>query len=154
MIAFAAEKDSGQTEAGVTLLVQMRGWVEEIHHASARAFVQTTLRQRWYARADARMAWYDDTPSEAAATYWDGYLEAGYAWNGVSLNLGFGFDPVVFDPVVGDFADIGRTEYLRGAIENGVRRSRASPLLESLRGLETSLDGLDTIKLECVIQLD
>jgi len=154
VVAFTAERDSGRTEAGATLRLQMRGWVDGVRHASARAFVQTTVRQRWYARADARMAWYDDTPSQTAASYWDGYLEAGYAWNGVSLNLGFGFDPVVFDPVVGDYADIGRTAYLRGAIENGVRRSRASPLLDGLRGLETSLEDLDTIKLECVIQLD
>jgi len=154
VVAFAAEKDSGRTEAGATLRVQMRGWAGEVRHASARVFVQTTLRQRWYARADARMAWYDDTQSQAAAAYWDGYLEAGYAWKGISLNLGFGFDPVVFDPVVGDYADIGRTEYLRGAIENGVRRSRASPLLESLRGLEASLEDIDMIKLECVIDLN
>ncbi len=154
VVTFAAEKDSGRTEAGVTLRVQMRGWAGEVRHASARAFVQTTLRQRWVARADARMAWYDDTPAQAAASYWDGYLEAGYAWDGVSLNLGFGFDPVVFDPVVGDYADIGRTGYLRGTIESGVRRSDAAPLLESLRGLETSLEDLGTIKLECVIQLD
>ena len=134
--AFAAEKDSGRTEAGVTVQVQMRGWAGEIRHASARAFVQTTLRQRWVARADARMAWYDDSPDQGAASYWDGYLEAGYAWDGISLNLGFGFDPVVFDPVVGDYADIGRTEYLRGAIDKGVRRSDASPLLQGMRGLE------------------
>jgi Glycogen recognition site of AMP-activated protein kinase len=154
VLAFAAEKDSGRTEAGVALRVQLSGWADEVRHASARAFVQTTLRERWTARADARMAWYDGTTSRASDTTWDGYLEAGYAWNGISLNLGVGFDPVVFDPVGGDYADIGRTEYLRGAIDDDVRRSRASRLLESLRGLETSLEELDTIKLECVIQLD
>lgn len=147
-----AEKDSGSTTAGGTLVIQTRGIAGDLRHASARGWVAWSFLRGAYARADARLAWYHDG-TRAAATTWAGYLEAGYAWKRVSLNLGFGFDPIVFDPVIGDYADIGRTEFLRESIAAGVRRSDAGALLDRLRDREVALEDIGTIKLECVIEL-
>jgi hypothetical protein len=154
VVTVTAERLTGSILGGGALLVQMRELAGEMEHASARVWARSVFRGAWYARADGRVAWYDDTPARESEVYWDGYLEVGRTWKRVSLDLGAGFDPVVFDPVIGDYADIGRTEFLRGAIAGGVRRSASGALLDGLREREAALDGTATIKLECVIELD
>jgi hypothetical protein len=66
---------------------------------------------------------------------------------------GFGLDPWAFDPVVSDFADIGRSEYLRAAIDGGVRRSVATAIGQALVERERNLSDLRVFKLECIIEL-
>jgi hypothetical protein len=54
---------------------------------------------------------------------------------------------------VSAFADIGRSEYLRTAIDDGVRRSQATAIGQALVDRERSLEDLRLFKLECVIEL-
>jgi hypothetical protein len=80
-----------------------------------------------------------------------GYVEAGYLYRWFNVNLGWGFDPVVFDPVVSDYMDIGRTEVLRRSLEDGVTRDDAAAIGRELLSLEELMQNVQTIKLEVVV---
>jgi len=142
------------TRAGADMVVQGDGAFERIVHTQVHLFAEQRVRERWVARADARGAWYPDAPAGRDDAYLSGYLEAGYAHNGIQLNLGFGFDPVVFDPVIGDYAEIGYTSFLRRAVQGGIRRSDASGILDRLLQEEARLRDAAAIKLECVIEFE
>ena len=70
------------------------------------------------------------------------------------MSAGFGLDPWAFDPIVSEFADLGRSEYLREALRGGVRRSEAPAIGNALIERERSLEDLRLFKLECVIELE
>jgi hypothetical protein len=106
---------------------------------------------RWYAMADGRAAAYDIEEWGAATTYLSGYVEAGFLYRWFNVNLGWGFDPVIFDPVVSDYMDIGRTRVLRHSLAGGVSRDRAADIGRSLLEFEKLLQNVQTIKLEVVV---
>jgi hypothetical protein len=122
-------------------------------HASVRAHADIVVRGPWYAYADARVSWYDRDAWGVDDSFFDGYVEAGYRRDGITLNAGFGFDPWVFNPVTSEYADIGRTEFLRDAIAGGVRRSEAAQIGAALIERERALADIRWFKLECVVDL-
>jgi hypothetical protein len=148
-----ASKDGKRVDAGGTGVLQTLDVVDSPVHASVRAHADVTLRGPWYVYGDARFSWYDRAAWNVDEAFWDFYLEGGYRKGAVSLNAGFGLDPWAFDPVVSAFADNGRTEYLREAIADGVRRSEATSIGRALVERERSLSDLGLFKLECVIEL-
>lgn len=148
-----ASTDGERVDAGGTGVLQTLDVVDSPVHASVRAHADVTLRGPWYVYGDARFSWYDRAAWNVDESFWDFYFEGGYRKGAVSLNAGFGLDPWAFDPVVSAFADNGRTEYLREAIANGVRRSDATSIGRALVERERSLSDLGLFKLECVIEL-
>jgi hypothetical protein len=117
----------------------------------ARLTLAYVFRGRVYAMADGRAARYDVEVWGDAETYLSGYVEAGYLHRWFNVNLGWGFDPVVFDPVVSDYMDIGRTRWLRQSLESGVTRDGAAATGAGLLSLEKQLQAVQTIKLELVV---
>jgi hypothetical protein len=117
----------------------------------ARLTLAYVFRGRVYAMTDGRAARYDVEAWGDAEIYLSGYVEAGYLHRWFNVNLGWGFDPVVFDPVVSDYMDIGRTRWLRQSLESGVTRDGAAATGAGLLSLEKQLQAVQTIKLELVV---
>jgi hypothetical protein len=121
-------------------------------HASARAWIDAAVTGPWYAAGDARVAWYDDAVG-GGGTFWTGWTEVGYRSDILKANLGFGFDPIVFDAIVGDYADIGHTAFLRGALDGGFARSRGGEITQRLVDRERSLSDAAVFKVEFILRL-
>jgi hypothetical protein len=149
-----AMRDVGRVSAGVSTLLQTLAVTDAAVHASVRAHADVTIHGPWYAYGDARWAWYDRAAWGVEDSFFDLYIEGGYRGSWLTLSAGFGLDPWAFDPVVSDFADLGRSEYLRDAIRGGVRRSEAAAIGNALIERERSLEDLRLFKLECVIELE
>lgn len=131
----------------------MQDVVGEIVHGSVRAHADAAITGPWHATIDARAAWYDGAAWTSNGTLWSGYVEGSYRRGGVELSAGFGFDPLVFDRVLSEYADIGTTEFLRGALAGGVTRSRADDIVRSLIERERALEDAAVFKLELVVDL-
>jgi len=71
----------------------------------------------------------------------------------VALSVGYGFDPLVFNPVTAEYNDIGYTEFLRGALAGGVARSRADDIVRALIEQEKRLEDASVFKIELVVDL-
>ena len=69
----------------------------------------------------------------------------------MEASVGFGFDPVVLDPVINEYSDIGRLEHLRQAIPMGVGRGDVSVLGKGIRRQEESLQDNRVLKLEVIV---
>ena len=106
----------------------------------------------FYLELDGRLARYEKPSWQLEGTFASGYAEVGYKGRYFLINLGYGFDPVVFDPVINDFTHIGRTEELRKSLTEGVRRSNAASIGAKLLEQEAVLEGNHTIKLETIIR--
>jgi hypothetical protein len=139
--------------ADVRLTAGMRGVAEDIVHASARAHAQANIRGPWYASAYARTAWYDASGWTSDGWRWSGYIEGSYRRGAFQLSAGYGFDPLVFNPVTAEYNEIGYTEFLRGALANGVARSRADDVVRSLIEQERRLEDASVFKVELVVDL-
>jgi len=107
---------------------------------------------RFGVMVDGRLARYDRGDWAWQEMFLCGYVEFGYRYRWVDLNLGWGFDPIVFDPVINDYQDIGRSETLRQSLAGGVRRGDGAKTGEEIRSLERRLESDGTIKLECIIR--
>jgi hypothetical protein len=79
------------------------------------------------------------------------YVEAGYRNRWTEVSLGLGFDPVVLDPVVNRYADIGREEFLRRAVPEGLTRDGSALLGDGLRLQERLLEDFGAVKLEFIV---
>lgn len=101
-----------------------------------------------YAWLDGRIASYD----RVSETFKTGWAEVGCRRGVVDVNVGYGFDPVVFDPVTGEYGDIGRVRFLREAVAAGIDRDRADETFARLVALERALESAGVIKLECVVR--
>ncbi len=145
-------RDTGRVTGGLHGQLATRELAGSSVHASARVSVDATLRGPWYASGDARVAWYDGAVG-GGGDFWTGWAEAGYRNGILQANLGFGFDPVVFNPVISDYADIGRTEFLRGALDGGFARSRSDDITRRLVDEERRLSDAAVFKVEIVVQL-
>ena len=139
--------------ARVDLTAGLRGVAEEIVHGSARAHVDAHVHGDFHASADARAAWYDGGAWTSDGSLWSGYLEGCYRRGAVELSAGIGFDPLVFNPVTAEYADIGYTEFLRGVLSNGVARRRADVIVRSLIERERALEDASVFKVELVVDL-
>lgn len=128
-----------------------RGVLEAVEFLEARSGVELGYRA-YYASFDGRMARYDREDWGASDTYASGWVEAGYRRGWLDVNIGYGFDPVVYDPVTNDYGDIGRARFLRGAIAPGVRRDQADAVGARLLALERMLEATNEVKLECIIR--
>jgi hypothetical protein len=137
--------------ARVELGTTSQRFFDALQYNRARVTLVYVFADRVYAMADGRVARYDVDAWSAKETYSSGYIEAGYLHRWFNVNLGWGFDPVVFDPVVSDYMDIGRTELLRQSLGSGVTRDDAAAAGARLLSLEQQLQSVQTIKLEVVV---
>jgi hypothetical protein len=154
VVTLSAGRAWARFSARGDVVTGMRGVADEIVHAAGRVHAEARVHGPWYASADARTAWYDSPAWTSDGALGSGYIEAMYRRGAVELSAGFGFDPLVFDPVTSEYADIGYTEYLRGAALNrGVRRSRADDIVRALVAGERSLEDAGVFKLELVVDL-
>ena len=134
-------------EAGTTT----RRFFDALQYSRLRLSAAYVFDGRIYAMADGRVAGYDVAAWGEKETFVAGYVEAGYLHSWFNVGLGWGFDPVVFDPVVSDYMDIGRTEVLRRSLDGGVTRDDARNVGRELLSLERLLQDAQTIKLEVVV---
>ena len=148
-----ATRDGARVDATASALLQTLAIVDAPLHAGVRATGDVSIHGAWYAYGDARFSWYDRAAWNVDEAFWNLYVEGGYRTGLLTLSAGFGLDPWAFDPVTGDFGDIGRTEYLRDALAGGVRRSDATAIGQALVERERQLSDLRLFKLECVIEL-
>jgi hypothetical protein len=139
--------------ADAHLTAGMRGVAEDIVHASARAHADAEIQGPWYASAYARSAWYDAAGVTSDGWRWSGYIEGSYRRGAIQLSAGYGFDPLVFNPVTSEYNEIGYTEFLRGALANGVARSRADDIVRGLVEQERRLEDASVFKLELIVDL-
>jgi len=153
VVTLGARRETGAVHGGVEVILETEGVADDLVHASAGADVDWNVRGPWYAYADVRAAWYDRARWGAGGTHASAYLEAGYRRGALSLNAGLGYDPWVFDPVISDYAAVGRSEFLRSVLAGGVRRERAPALVADLIEREGRLEDAGVFKLECVIDL-
>ena len=139
--------------ADADLTAGMRGVAEDLVHASVRAHADAEVRGPWHAGADLRTAWYDAGEWTSAGFLWSGYLEGSYRRGPFELSAGYGFDPLVFNPVTAEYNDIGYTEFLREALSGGVARSRADDIVRALIEQERLLEDASVFKIELVVDL-
>jgi hypothetical protein len=142
-----------RVRADAHLTAGMRGVADDLVHASARAHAEADIHGPFYASAYARTAWYDATGWNSDGWRWSGYIEGSYRRGPFQLSAGYGFDPLVFNPVTAEYNEIGYTEFLRGALANGVTRSGASGIVRSLIEQERRLEDASVFKIELVVDL-
>lgn len=142
----ATERD--RWDMRVSLACVTRDVARSLVQASARAGVEWNIAGPWRAGADARVAGYD-----GGDTFTSFYLEGGWRSRRIEANAGFGFDPVVFDPVISDYTDIGREEALRAVLAGGFARSRADAVAAALQSREQALADVRLIKVEFILRL-
>lgn len=143
----------GRVLSDASLTAGMRGVAEELVHASVRAHAEGVISGPWRASAYARTAWYDASNWNSDGWHWSGYVEGSYRRGPVELSAGYGFDPLVFNPVTAEYNDIGYTEFLRGALAGGVARSRADDIVRALIEQERRLEDASVFKIELVVDL-
>jgi hypothetical protein len=132
-------------EAGMNV----SGVLEWFEYGYVRTAIERDLSDRFYAQLDARGAFYDNLNWRDGA-FLSTYIESGYRSDRMEISLGFGFDPVVLDPVRNEYFDIGRTEQLRKAA--GVfTRGSAVEAGRRLLDLEHAIETDRSLKLECII---
>jgi len=139
------------TRANVT--AGLRGVADDLVHASVRGQLDASVRGPWYASAYVRTAWYDDQRWTSAGWLWSGYVEGRYRRGPFELSVGYGFDPLVFNPVTAEYDQIGYTEFLRETLAGGVARSRADDIVRALIEHERSLEDAGVFKIELLVDL-
>lgn len=133
-------------EAGVNT----DGMMKSFEYGYSRVSVERCLYDRFYAQLDVRGALYDNSIWESLA-FLSSYVEAGYRRDRMEISAGFGFDPVVLDPVRNEYSDIGRTEWVRRAVGGMYSRGDETSIGKRLLDLEHALETDRTLKLECII---
>jgi hypothetical protein len=141
----------GATAALASVGVVARDLLGSIEYVSLRLAIEQMFRRRFFAQWDSRLAHYDKPSWGFEETFFSTYLEAGYRNRWTEVSLGVGFDPVVLDPVVNRYADIGREEFLRRAVPERPSRSRSVLLGEELRRQEALLEDYGAVKLEIIL---
>jgi hypothetical protein len=139
--------------ARVEATAGLRDLASELVHATTRAHVDARLTGDFHAGADARAAWYDAAAWSSEGAVWSGYVEGRWCRGPFDVSVGFGFDPLVFDAVKSEYADIGYTKFLRDALANGVARSRGNEIVGALIQRERALEDAAVFKLELVVDL-
>ncbi|MCP4248693.1 MAG: hypothetical protein GY778_16735, partial [bacterium] len=78
-------------EAGTTT----NGFFDRLEYNRARLTAAWLYRERYFAIFDGRVATYDKPSWGPKETFLSGYVEVGYLYRWLNVNLGWGFDPVV-----------------------------------------------------------
>lgn len=151
LAGLAEAKDRAPTAVFAAGGITTRGLLEAVEYAYLRAGVEHTFPRRLFAQWDTRVARYDKPSWDLKDTFFSTYLEGGFRNERTEVSLGFGLDPVVLDPVVNGYADIGREEYLRQAIPFGLSRDQARVLGGGLGERENSLEDYGAVKLEVIV---
>jgi len=131
--------------------ITTRGLLDAVEYAYLRAGIEHAFPRRLFAQWDTRVARYDKPSWGLRDTFFSTYLEGGFRNERTEVSLGVGFDPLVLDPVVNGYADIGREEYLREAIPAGLSRNLSQLLGRRLGERESSLEDYSAVKLEVII---
>jgi hypothetical protein len=140
------------TSARLNAEITSDGFFRSRLYTQARLSAEKVIRKRYVVLVDGRAASYNREAWAPAETFLSGYLEVGYRNGPLEMNLGYGFDPLVFDPVVNEYRDIGRSKHLRRALDAGVERGNSEILGRQLILLERALGDAHVLKLECVIR--
>jgi hypothetical protein len=134
-------------DAGATT----NGFFGTLEYAYLRAAFEYAFPEGFFAELDARAARYRKSSWGLEDSFFAGYIECGYRNRWAEASLGFGLDPVVLDPVVNLYADIGREEYLRAAIPGDLTRETSGEMGERLGRQEALLEDLRVVKLEVIL---
>jgi hypothetical protein len=147
----AGGENVGATAVLASVGAVSRDFFDAIEYVSLRLAIERTLWRRFFGQWDSRLAHYDKPSWGLEETFFSTYIEGGYRNSWTEVSLGFGFDPVVLDPVVNRYADIGREELLRGALPVCPLRSESALLGEGLRRQEALLEDFGAVKLEIIL---
>ncbi len=145
------EPDRARFSYGAEVGATTDGVFESLEHGYARLSVERYLTRWLYLQVDSRGSLYDKPIWGERKTFLSGYLEAGYRNNWAEFSIGFGFDPIVLDPVRNEYFDIGRIEHLRGAVLGSPDRDSAGEIGKRLLDLERELEKDRSVKLECIL---
>jgi len=126
-----------------------RGAGEALEYLALEACHEYPLPFGCYVQGDFRSSYY---PGNGRG-FLDPYLEAGYRQKGIEVSLGYGVDPIAFDPVRNDYYRVGRVEYLRGALAaaGGKAPPRGYDLKAALLSREEDLSREGGLKIELVV---
>jgi hypothetical protein len=138
-----------QLELGTTT----DGFFKEFQYNRVRLTGGYVYRSRYYAMVEGRLSKYDKEEWGGKHTFKSGFVEIGYRYrNWFNAELGWGFDPVVFDRVVNYYQDVGISKFLRRSLVGGVTRGESVEIGERLLEQERKLQNVQTISLEVIIQ--
>jgi hypothetical protein len=135
-------------EAGITAEYFFKTYL----YRHARLNLEKVFRYGLFLMLDGRIASYGPDLAGEDKRFADGYAEFGYRRPRYEINLGYGFDPVIFDLVLNEYDDIGRSEYLRQSLDLYAGREDYRLVTGRLLELEKSLQAENFLKLECVIR--
>jgi len=145
------ELKSLEISAEATADAALKGFFERMDYISARLAFEVGITKGLYGQIDGRFASYGSAVGGGSNTYFDSYFEVGFRRDWTEISLGFGFDPMVFDPVANSYADIGRLKFLRQAVPGVPVRSEAATLGQTLQGFEKKLEEANAFKLEIIL---
>jgi hypothetical protein len=129
------------------------GFFKAFQYSRVRLTGGYVYRSRYYAMVDGRWSMYDKEEWGGKHTFKSGFVEIGYRYrNWFNAELGWGFDPIVFDRVINGYQDVGLTKFLRRSLVGGVTRDESVELGERLLEQERRLQNVQTISLEVIIQ--
>ena len=134
-------------DAGAT----MDGVFDALEYGYVRAALEYAFPKGFFSQIDARAARYEKGSWDLVDSFFAAYIECGYRNRRVEASVGYGLDPVVLDPVVNRYADIGRDEYLRAAIPGDLTRDTYGDMARRLGTQERLLEGLRSVKLEVIV---
>ncbi len=144
------ELKAAEVSVEATADAALKGFLERVDYMSARLAFEIGITRGFYGQIDGRFASYGSAVGGGSNTYFDTYFELGFRRDWTEISLGIGFDPMVFDPIVNRYADIGRLEFLRQAIPGVPVRSQAGALVAALQSLERELEKTNAFKLEVI----
>jgi len=98
-----------------------------------------------------RVARYDRGSGGGARTFRGAYMEIAWSRTWIDWSVGVGFDPESFNPVTNAYDATARARALRGALASGATRAHARALTDALIEMEDRIDGINGVKVECVL---
>jgi hypothetical protein len=151
MFVAGDDNDSRRLRLFVEAGMNAGGMMEAFDYGYSRLSIERVLFDRYYAQLDSRGAVYDKTEWGESKAFLSAYIESGYRSDRMEISLGFGFDPVVFDPVRNEYFAIGRGESLRKALGGTFSRGASGDIGMRLLDLEHALETDRSLKLECIL---
>jgi hypothetical protein len=127
------------------------GSLDDLEYMFTRVWYEHVLDRGFFFQGDARLASYRKDSWNASDTFISTYLEIGFRNEFMELSAGWGFDPIVFDPVRNDYYDIGRLEQLRVAVDPVQERGESLELGQRLMERERVLEDNTVLKIEWIL---
>ncbi len=137
-----------------TLGVDVGGVVARgtLAHAWAHAGATRSVRGAWTVFVDGRLVRYDRDDGRRPLWLAAGYVELAFRRAPLEVSVGWGFDPVQWDPVVDAWTSTARERFLREALVGSFGRSLAGELRGRWIERERRLRDASRVRVEAVVR--